>query len=587
MEVLLFEESTAPHAESVRQRLPAGYTVLCTEAFDDVSTPTIFSFLVNLARKHSLLGSWQSTVLSHKEFFESLKVVSSRLNLESYGEFNVTTSSVINSHKAYFAGEDDSNAAAYRNFLKECNAVDQFALLKLLKNNRGLLEDDLGKSFRVEGTIRSEWQVSAISFLAGKKSLRRVQTELPMDGAVTEILSSQIKYEDIEGCHRKDVKCPKQSQSLEYTLTILKSFLNLLVNTRDEVSIACALACPLVNLTHEGFTVVKRSASREKSPIYQFVLSYVMRKRLGGAGYAAPEDCPISAYSKELSNFVDVMDKLQTLIEDNPKVTVAINKITNSVLNKLSKTIAGNSIKISMIDKARGIVGSLLERIRGQNNPTDPTINPGIVGRDTIAVVRSLADELATLGYHQSVSKILCSPFSAATPSRTPVGSQTLFKLFQSPVESRDDDDDDELRALTDRVPLAPTPPSKPVLPFSVKFEPEAPRLHLFDENERIDSSFDAAEARSTPTRRPIRGLSSRSTNQDTPVIKNLTKRREANAEEKTSKKRLKLGASALDPENVPAASKAASNRGKVKPKKKKIEPSSNQRSLHSFFSRV
>lgn len=114
MEVLLFEESHAPHAPSVRERLPGDHLVLCTETFDDVSTPTIFSYLVSLARKHSLLNSWQSTVLSHKEFFESLKVVCSRLNFETQGEFNVTTSTVIAAHTAYFAGETDPNTTAYR-----------------------------------------------------------------------------------------------------------------------------------------------------------------------------------------------------------------------------------------------------------------------------------------------------------------------------------------------------------------------------------------------------------------------------------------------------------------------------------------
>lgn len=477
----------------------------------------------------------------------------------------------------------------FRNFLKECNAIDQFGLLLLLKNNHQILEDDLNRSFRIEGIVRNAWQSSAISFLAENKSLRKVQTELPVDGTVTEIISSQIKYEQVDGCHPKDVSCPKQSQSLEYTLTILKSFLNLLVNSRDEVAIACALACPLVNLSHEGFTIIKRAASQEKSPIYQFVLSYVMKKRLGGAGYAAPENCPISTYGKELANFVDVMDKLQTLVEDNPKASVAINKITNCILSRLSKAIAGNAMKISMIDKARDIVKTLFERIQDQNVPTDSSITAGIIGRDTISVLRTLADELATLGYHQGVSKMLCSPFSAATPSKTPVGSQTLFRLFRSPTETKEDEDD--FVPLQDRVPIAPTPPPKPVVAFAVKYEPEAPRLHIFEDNGSpiVDVKGVARKGEPFTPSKPAKSLAARGKNQDTPVIKTLAKRKNGHAKDKGPKKRLKL-VSALDPENLPAGNSstgAAALKAKAKPQKKPKETNPNQRSLHSFFTRI
>ena len=475
--------------------------------------------------------------------------------------------------------------------MKECNAIDQFGLLQLLKDNCELLRDDLNRSFRIEGTVRNAWQSSAISFLAENKTIRRVQTELPVDGTVTEVISSQIKYEQVDQCHPKDVSPPKQSQSLEYTLTILKSFLNLLVNTRDEVAIACALACPLVNLTHEGFTIIKRAASLEKSPIYQFVLSYVMKKRLGGAGYAASMDCPVAKYEKELSSFVDIMDKLQTIIEDNPVPTVGVNKITNCIVSKLSKAIVGNPIKSSMIDKARDIVKTLLERICSLNIPTDPKITPGIIGKDTIAILRTLADELATLGYHRNVSKILCSPFSAATPSRTPVGSQTLFKLFQSPAECKVDDEEDEFAPLVERVPLVRTPPPKITPAFSVKYEPEAPKSHLFDEDESntdpTTKSDEQKVASSTPAR-AAKGLTARGENQDTPVIKDSAKRKDVAPKDKGPKKRLKL-VSALDGENATEkkTSKTKTVSGKAKTSKKTKPDNTNQRSLHSFFAKV
>ena len=42
-----------------------------------------------------------------------------------------------------------------------------------------------------------------------------------------------------------------------------------------------------------------------------------MRIRLGGRGYAPAADCPLLKHSKGLSEFTDLMQKLQTIIEED------------------------------------------------------------------------------------------------------------------------------------------------------------------------------------------------------------------------------------------------------------------------------
>ncbi|XP_022706299.1 PCNA-interacting partner-like [Varroa jacobsoni] len=584
MEVILFENFGAAHADSVRRFLPSSAKVLRTECLEDATQPTIVEFLIGLARNHNLLPSWQTTLLSHQEFFESLKVVCARLNQEEHGNFSVSTSDVISAQVNYFLGEDNPKTIGYKAFLKECNVIDQFGLLRLLEKNRTVVDASLNMSFIIEGTLRTDWHKSVVNFLAKNKILKQLQVELPVDGDCSEILENQIFFENVDILTPKDVPVQKHSQSLSYALAILKSFLNLLVNSRDEVSISCALACPLVNLGHTAFTIIKRSSSEVKSPIYQFVQSYVMKKRLGGRGYAPVVDCPVKAYLKEMTEFIDIMDRLQTFIEEYP-AAVALNKIVNCVLTRLSKSIQQKAFKSSMVDKAREIVHVLIERVN-KCDQTDLNVAPGIVGREAIQMVRTLADQLSGLGYHQKAAKVLCSPFSAATPSKTPVGSQTLFRLFKSPEEVKEDG----LVSLAKRAPLPVVRPN-PVMSFSVRYEPE-PMKRFTDDLDAVTDTSNQAESGAgsmepcnfiTRTVAKTEYLTIRKANISTPVLKRSVKRKEVTASAGL-KKKLKL-VSANDPENQLLKvnpEKRPKKASKTKQSKNAVPP--NQRTLNAFF---
>jgi len=49
---------------------------------------------------------------------------------------------------------------------------------------------------------------------------------------------------------------------------------------------------------------------------FQTITSYVMRIRLGGRGYAPGADCALVKHTKGLSEFTDLMHKLQTIVEE-------------------------------------------------------------------------------------------------------------------------------------------------------------------------------------------------------------------------------------------------------------------------------
>ncbi|OQR67661.1 hypothetical protein BIW11_13382 [Tropilaelaps mercedesae] len=578
MEVILFEDYRATYADAVRRLLPASVLVLRAESFEDAASPTIAEFLIGLARKHSLLTSWQTTFLSHQEFFESLKVVCARLNQEAYGDFSVPTSDVISAHIDYSHGEVNPSTSAYRAFLKECNAMDQFGLLRLLEEHRTVLEDSLKVPLVIEGTLRTAWHKDVVAFLARDKALKRVEVELPVDGAVGEVLASQVHFEDVDVLLPKDVPTPNHSHLLAYTLTILKSFLSLLVNNRDEVAISCALSCPLVNLSHEAFTVIKRAAFDSKAPIYQFVQSYVMKKKLGGRGYAPRAGCPILAYVKEITAFIDMMDQLQTFIEEYA-ANVAVDKVIGCLLTRLSKASQQDRYKRSIMNKAKDIVKSLLERV-DKADIADSNAIPGIIGRDAIQRIRTLTDYLSGLGYYEKAAKILCSPFSAATPNRTPVGAQTLFKLFRSPEEL----EDGEAVPSSERAPLLSSPQPKPTMVFNVGYEPKPPRRFTDNLSELANKVQSFGTKTCEPDRPPRPKLIIRKDNSETPSLKRSEKRKES-PKKGRPKKKLKL-VSADDPENqIHQPESKPKSTTKTKNAKNSIAP--NQRTLNAFFRKI
>ena len=61
--------------------------------------------------------------------------------------------------------------------------------------------------------------------------------------------------------------------------------------------------------------------------MFQTVTSFVMRIRLGGQGYAPAADCPLMKHIKGLSEFTDLMLKLQTVIEEGIDVELVLNHL--------------------------------------------------------------------------------------------------------------------------------------------------------------------------------------------------------------------------------------------------------------------
>lgn len=81
---------------------------------------------------------------------------------------------------------------------------------------------------------------------------------------------------------------------------IMLSYMQLLVNTRSELALAHVLNVPDRELDHQAFTDIKHdTAGRTNMSMYQCIISYVMKIRLGRG--APNTDSALAKHVKGLS----------------------------------------------------------------------------------------------------------------------------------------------------------------------------------------------------------------------------------------------------------------------------------------------
>ncbi|XP_076307910.1 PCNA-interacting partner-like isoform X2 [Tachypleus tridentatus] len=228
----------------------------------------------------------------------------------------------------------------------------------------------------------------------------------------------------------------------EYVEQVMTAFIRLLVNSRDELALVMAITSPLVGLSHTAFTHLKHRSIETGMPMCQTALSYVLKLRLGGKSYAPSLNCSLRPYSKGLGIFVDVLNSLQTIMEEDFSTESAVRRILNVLKNKLSKLavpdINANSIEtvskkllVLTADFLRKQRNSLLSLEQGIGTTT-------MLGQMTFIVLRELIDCVNTSTIHLDPMTI----FSGSDQQRTPLTVPSVFAYFRSPEDLAESTED-------------------------------------------------------------------------------------------------------------------------------------------------
>uniref|UniRef100_A0A2K5JAW5 PCNA-interacting partner n=1 Tax=Colobus angolensis palliatus TaxID=336983 RepID=A0A2K5JAW5_COLAP len=227
---------------------------------------------------------------------------------------------------------------------------------------------------------------------------------------------------------------------------IIFSYLNLLVNSKNDLAVAHILNIPDRGLGREAFTDLKHAAREKQMSIFLVATSFIRTIELGGKGYAPPPSDPLRAHVKGLSNFINFIDKLDEILGEIPNPSIAGGQILSVIKMQLIKgrnsrdpfykaieEVAQDlDLRIkNIINSQEGVVAVSTTDI-SPARPKSHAINHGTAycGRDTVKTLLVLLDEEAASAPTKNKAELLYDEENTIHHNGT-----SILTLFRSPTQ--------------------------------------------------------------------------------------------------------------------------------------------------------
>ncbi|XP_071518497.1 uncharacterized protein [Panulirus ornatus] len=393
----------------------------------------------------------------------------------------------------------------YQEFLVNSSCVDHFSIYscvsKNLKQNQDLQKDILSKAYIIEGVnqmptmerellkliftgshvfkLSAEFPLtldaSAISYdlnvsgivenddLLSPAKDKPNETHKHVSEEITVVKVDNINSnlaDYINDIPKSPCKAYINTESELYVEQIILAHLRLLVNTRDELALTVTCSMPGREITQQGFTDIRLEAKKKNMPMYQTILSFIMRQRLGGKGYQADPKNPVLLHVKPLGEFVDSVMKLQNIVEEEPNPRKGAIHVLSALKTNLLR-MRGCVLKRATVEKVWTYLNVALSCI--MNLATDageleaqPPLQQSSL-QPCLKYLIHLCDEASGHVYDVGIVDALGENFltqcSSAHKFTTPLKIPTVLSLFRSPgeLESKEfgasDKDDEDLQA--------------------------------------------------------------------------------------------------------------------------------------------
>ncbi|XP_044041929.1 PCNA-interacting partner isoform X2 [Siniperca chuatsi] len=378
---------------------------------------------------HRVLQSERTTIHGADGMLMVLQLAMAEVNKQHGGELKVALSDVLMAWKHLlldklhlpppnFARLEnyDLILEAYESFLKRSNTVDLVDILCMCKQLR-LVDLDQEEPVQLFEFLSSNMEVS----------------ELP-DSSVPSTPSSKSR--------------PCSSQVKMAVRRVFCSYLNLLVNSKNDMALALTLDVPSRALGRQAFTDIKHAAHNNNTSLFLAVTSFVRAIQLGGKGYAPAESDPLRKHVKGLSDFVQFLDNLEEILGEIPDPSVCGARLVTAIRAVL---VRGRSSEDPVYAAAEEMTKELKERIcqlhqiqkqtangsRTGISPARPkayAVNHATAygGRDTVKVLMALLDEEALTPLYQNKADLLSEDQSVLTGAE----GTCILMLFRSPEVS-------------------------------------------------------------------------------------------------------------------------------------------------------
>ncbi|KAF2360478.1 hypothetical protein FHG87_008766 [Trinorchestia longiramus] len=215
-------------------------------------------------------------------------------------------------------------------------------------------------------TTSSAVATSAITTTPAKAKVAGLLRGSPITPTHKNGLCSSVVSSACSPCHTPRRQGPGM-ESLLYVRQVMVCQLRLLLNTRDEMALALNCSLPGTAMSPAAFADIKQEARRINMPMFQTIMSVVQKRRLGGSGYQLASNSSILAHVAPLTDFVDHINALSTVVEDVTCVRTAARQILMSIKRYVAKQCTGVQaqkcpVKISTIEVVHKGLQSRLDR---------------------------------------------------------------------------------------------------------------------------------------------------------------------------------------------------------------------------------
>ncbi|GIX77952.1 PCNA-interacting partner, partial [Caerostris extrusa] len=327
-------------------------------------------YMLNLCEQLGIFKNERTMFLNPKDFLQAIELCLGRMLNKESKNIKIKDEDIIQCHHTYidhFKCKNDNAIGeavlSLKKFIEENNCADLWLINHLLfdqKANSNFINHLSHLKFLILGTPPSYIFQNIIGLLSTEETVSDIVVETPLNislqgspsssqSSKVEVIKEIIDLKDIPINAESGIKLGSATE--EYVQETIISFLSLLVNNRNELALSKAMISPIIDLSHEAFTKLKHLSEEKEMPMCQTAISYVTRINLGGKGYAPPSDCPLLPHLKKLELFVDLLNQMQTLIEEDLTPISAVKRLVNVLKKKLLKC-GSDKLKSSAIETA-------------------------------------------------------------------------------------------------------------------------------------------------------------------------------------------------------------------------------------------
>uniref|UniRef100_A0A8D1JT26 PCNA-interacting partner n=1 Tax=Sus scrofa TaxID=9823 RepID=A0A8D1JT26_PIG len=379
---------------------------------------------------HSLCNSERTTVCGADSMLLALQLSMAENNKQHSGEFTVSLSDVLLTWK-YLLHEKlnlpvenmkvndhyENIRRIYHDFLKNSNMLD--------------LIDVYNKCSVLTSNYENHTNISPSQlrdFLSGRHY------------AVGDEIDFYVPTSPISKNNQDNEKVKLLAKKIIY------SYLNLLVNSKNDLALAHILNIPDRGLGREAFTDLKHAAQEKQMSIFLVATSFIRTIELGGKGYAPSPSDPLRMHIKGLSNFINFIDKLDEILGEIPNPSIAGGRILSVIKTQLIKGQNSRGPFYKAVEEVaqdldlriKNIINSQQGDVAASTTGISPSrpkfhaINHGTAycGRDTVKTLLVLLDEDAASAPTKNKADLLYDNENTIHHNGT-----SILTLFRSPTQ--------------------------------------------------------------------------------------------------------------------------------------------------------